>query len=430
MKKKEIIIYGTLLFLAGGFFLFSKMKSRKAAQRKAEHHLVAAPEYDKDGYYVENQTNAYKKFDIFGRNKAKDRPSGNGNENRGAGLGPSGGLAESSGQGEYDNTGFAEFGTAAAGAAGSAGTSAKGEAVDIFGFEIKDGEAGLSAASSAGAAVCPCCGEKVKPHFGSGASSGNMFSAASGSSSKKKGKSKSSSSAKAAGKAPKANGLANTAEAGASQQSISGTKTAAAASVDKRFNTIEITPEEDSLAMPEAIKEQSVTMFFKAELFGSQKIREDYSVQIKSKEPIVTPEISFPAGTIFYGQIKQSKRRFTARLHRALYNYNDYPVETEMRIYDMSFTEGFLILDFEDEIKDENSDELIDGNTELARELAYNQAMTTALLAMANNTTKGLKKRHVYTIDLADGHELLIALEVPRTWFYSVIENKESRYDY
>lgn len=419
MKKKDIIIYSVIGSLVLIFLVFKYVKKSSGKKENKEHSFIASPDYDEDGFYVEKTENKFTKLNIFGTPKAKE-------EEGIAGKSDMKGTSYSDADASFDI--FSGIGnkkdsnganqTSSMSVSGTYGNhvtdSSSGGSVDIFGFQVSDGQGqGVSnlASNTRGKNICPCCKQEIK-------------SAKSIAKSKKNKK----------GKAGKFNrGFASSFSGDTlkkpKKKGYTVSKKAAPVVV---FNTIEIpitdTVQIDSLTLKK--QEALVSLFFKAEMFGTQTVQTDRSIQVKVKEPIETPEHFFPSGTIFFGNIKQNGRRFTAQFHRALYNYNDYPVEFEMRLYDMTFSEGLLILDFEDEIKDQNTDELLSENAELAKELAITKSITSSMISVSEKTAKAMKKKKMYSLDLEDGYEVLLSVEVPNAWFYEFIENKESKYQY
>ncbi len=421
MKKKEIIIYsiiGALLLIFIGFKKYKEYQ-HKQNKDKVEESLVATPDYDENGYYVENTDNRFKKFNLFNKSNNEDKQKG-GEENK---LLPNNGNSANNtnnsedgynifsglgGNGNSDNS--TSQSSSSLGSSASGNTKTDSSAVDIFGFAVNNDKNSSSEGSIANnqnsikGNKCPCCGRVLpaKNKKQNVKRKGNRSTYALNFGDKKK-------------------------------TTKRKQKTRKKKRQEVAFNTTVIPLDStffDSDTIQNNEEQALVSMFFDGEFFGSQTVQVDRSIQVKSKESIETPNYSFPSGTIFYGNVKQSGRRFTCTFHRALYNYADYPIEFEIELYDATYSEGLLILDYEDEIKDENTDELITDNAKLAEEIALTRSITSSLINTSEKTVKAMKKKKMYSLDLEDGHEVLLSVKVPRDWFYKYVDKKDRKYRY
>lgn len=386
MNKKEMIIYGSIALIAIVFFLFKQLKNSGNKTSNSEQAIMEAPDYEANGYYSENEDANYTKFNLFEKRKANNQTK----------VDSTASLIN--GVNAEDAFGFEELREEGDSNRGGVGANVKGEAASNNQQTQNPNQGAADKTNN------PNASSKHNTPSTSDTEVDQMI-------------------------AGRGIGVGEQ-KADSSSVKPNVVKRKKKISPKATFNLIEVELDKDTTNADQGgIKDKEVLKFYKAELFGSQQLKENTSIQIKCKDEIRTPDLYFPPGTIFFGNVKQKSSRFTIDFHRALYNYNDYPIEKNLSLYDINFTEGILILDFMDKVIDENTDQVIDQNSAISSEMAASQQMTTALLQMGQKTAKSIKKHKVYTVDLEDGQEVYIACNVPKEWFYQTQE-KSDEYDY
>lgn len=173
-----------------------------------------------------------------------------------------------------------------------------------------------------------------------------------------------------------------------------------------KFNFVVVKEDKETVKAKSAESEEEPVKLFAGKVYGTQRIKTNEPVSIRSTEPFTVEypkKATIPSGSIFHGVCTLQGNRMYIKLTSCITIDGDMPVDIE--VFDSDYQRGIFIREGIETGIEENPNLIV----EEATQNMPNQLAGTVIRNTSRKMQRSLNKQNRITVTLEDGYSIYLA---------------------